>query len=233
MGSELIFEPFEDDLVQPPYRSEKYSSTARMAPDNVHAITPRTATELSGPTFAQTVTEDRNLVSGKNGQAIGSLMRLKVRVLDEDARPQAGSLIEIWQANAAGKYQHPQDQRDAPIDTNFRSWGRGLVDANGEVDFITIRPGAYPVPNSGGWWRPPHIHLSAYGSTFSSRIITQLYFPGDPLNELDGIFQGIPDPLARERLVLKPDVDSGIPEVALGFCFDLVLRGRSQTPLEN
>jgi protocatechuate 3,4-dioxygenase beta subunit len=233
LDDDRIFEPYADGSVQPAYRSEKYASTGRMAPDNVHAIAPRTATELSGPIFAQSADEDRNLVSGKGGQAIGSLMRLKVRVLDEDARPQAGSFIEIWQANAAGKYQHPQDQRDAPIDPNFRSWGRGVVDANGEIDFITIRPGAYPVPNSGGWWRPPHIHLSAYGSTFSSHIITQLYFPGDPLNEIDGIFQGIPDPVARERLVLKPDADAGIPEAALGFRFDLVLRGRSQTPLEN
>ena len=176
---------------------------------------------------------DQNLVAGVDGLAIGQLIRIVVRVVDEDDRPQPGALIELWQANAAGKYQHPVDQRKAPIDGNFRSWGRGLADDKGEVVFLTIRPGAYPVPNTDGWWRPPHIHVSAYGSSFVSRLVTQVYFPGDPLNDLDAILQGVPDPKARERLMLVPDESVGLHEEALGYRFDLVLRGRAATPLEN
>lgn len=232
MADERIYDIYEDGP-QPAYKAENYARTNLMAPSNVIDLGPRTPTELSGPRFAAPPPEERNLIAGKAGQALGSLMRLVVRVTDEDGRPQEGTLIEIWQANAAGKYQHPQDQRDAPIDDNFRSWGRGLTDADGEVDFLTIRPGAYPVPNTDGWWRPPHIHFSAYGDSFLSRVISQVYFPGDPLNDIDGILQGIPDAKARDRLVLRPDPSVGIFETALGFRFDLVLRGRNATPLEG
>ena len=232
MDEQRIYDAFEDG-VQPPYLTERYKRNAAMAPTGLVGLAPRTPTELSGPRFTPPPPEEQNLVQGKTGLAVGQLMRLVVRVLDEDARPQSGALVEIWQANAAGKYQHPQDQRDAPIDDNFRSWGRGLTNADGEIDFLTIRPGAYPVPNSGGWWRPPHIHISVYGDSFLSRLISQLYFPGDPLNAIDNILNGIPDAKARERLIVKPDPSVGIPETALGYRFDLVLRGRAATPLEN
>lgn len=217
---------------QPPYASDSYARTGKMAPRSLVQLSPRTASELTGPKFPSSPDADRNMAQGKDGWAQGQLIRVVVRVLDEDARPQKGALVEIWHANSAGKYQHPMDGRDAPLDENFRSWGRGLSDDNGEVDFLTIRPGAYPVPNSGGWWRPPHIHISAYGDAFAARIISQIYFPGDPLNPLDGILQGIPDAKARDRLMLTLDPKVGVPELALGYRFDLVLRGRAATPTE-
>ncbi|MEQ8696053.1 MAG: protocatechuate 3,4-dioxygenase subunit beta [Bauldia litoralis] len=231
MPDDRVFDTFEVGP-QPPYRSDSYGSTGRMAPRGLIELAPRTATELSGPRFPAMPEADRNLAGETGAWAIGQLMRLVVRVLDEDARPQKDALVEIWQANAAGKYQHPQDQRNAPLDGNFRSWGRGLTDETGEVDFLTVKPGAYPVPSSGGWWRPPHIHISAYGESFLSRIVSQLYFPGEPLNGVDGILQGIPDAKARERLVCTVDPGVGIPEMALGYRFDLVLRGRAATPVE-
>lgn len=221
------------DGPQPPYQSESYARTGRMAPKGLVSLSPRTSSELTGPSFATPPEADRNMAQGKDGLALGQLIRLVVRVLDEDARPQEGALVEIWHANAAGKYQHPVDGRDAPLDKNFRSWGRGLSDAKGEIDFLTIRPGAYPVPNTDNWWRPPHIHISAYGDAFASRIVSQIYFPGDPLNDLDGILNGIPDAKARERLVLQADQAAGIHQVALGYRFDLVLRGQNATPTEG
>lgn len=232
MADNRIYEAYEDGP-QPPYASESYAGTQRMAPRGLVKVAPRTATELSGPKFQPMPESDRNLAKGTDGWAIGSLMRLVVRVLDEDARPQPGSMVEIWQANAAGKYQHPVDGRDAPQDPNFRSWGRGVANENGEIDFLTVKPGAYPVPNTGNWWRPPHIHISVYGDSFLSRIVSQIYFPGDPLNGVDGILQGIPDAKARERLICKPDEDVGLHETALGFRFDLTLRGRNATPTEG
>ena len=232
MAGPRIYDAYQDGP-QPTYASDKYARTAKMAPKGLVALSPRTASELTGPSFAPPPKGDRNMAEGKTGWALGQLIRVVVRVLDEDARPQEGALVEIWHANAAGKYQHPVDGRDAPLDENFRSWGRGLADANGEVDFLTIRPGAYPVPNTGNWWRPPHIHISAYGDAFASRIISQIYFPGDPLNPLDGILNGIPDEKARARLMLQPDADVGIHEMALGYRFDLVLRGRAATPTEG
>ena len=230
MAGSRVYDPYPEGS-QPPYRSERYGRTAAMGPDSIQAPL-RTSTELSGPVFQPLDDKNRDLVHENGGVAVGSLMRLVVRVLDEDARPQRNSLVEIWQANAAGKYQHPQDDRDAPLDKHFRTWGRAVTDENGEVDFLTIRPGAYPVPNGTGWWRPPHIHISAYGDAFASRIITQMYFPGDPLNDIDGILQGIPDASARDSLILKPDSDVGLFEQALGFRFDMVLRGRAETPTE-
>lgn len=232
MADDRIFDAYSSET-QPPYRSEKYRGTGRMSPEVLLDNALRTPTELAGPVFKPMPDGDRNLAQGKDGWAIGSLMRLVVKVMDEDARPQPGAMIEIWQANAAGKYQHPVDGRDAPLDKNFRSWGRGVTDENGEIDFVTIKPGAYPVPNTGNWWRPPHIHISAYGENFLSRLVSQIYFPGDPLNDIDGILQGIPDEKARTRLISRPDPDVGMHEHALGYRFDLVLRGRNATPLEN
>lgn len=231
MATDRIYDPLPKGS-QPNYRTAGYKRTDTLAPNG--QMSPlRTETELTGPRFEAPPPVEQNLAAGVDGLAIGQLIRIVVRVLDEDDRPQPGALIELWQANAAGKYQHPVDQRKAPIDGNFRSWGRGLADDKGDVVFLTIRPGAYPVPNTDGWWRPPHIHISAYGSSFVSRLVTQVYFPGDPLNDLDAILQGVPDAKARDRLMLKPDPSVGLHEEALGYRFDLVLRGRAATPLEH
>lgn len=153
------------------------------------------------------------------------------RVLDEDGRPVAGTLVEVWQANTAGKYQNPADQFDAPVDANFIGCGRCVTDALGAFRFTTIKPGAYPVQNTGNWWRPPHIHFSLFGPTFLTRLVTQMYFPGDPLNEIDNILSGVTDEAARRRLMAVPDPEAGVWERALGWRFDITLRGRHQTPM--
>ena len=154
------------------------------------------------------------------------------RVLDEAGRPVRGTLIEIWQANACGRYIHPRDQHDAPLDPNFTGTGRVLTDEEGRYRFVTIKPGAYPWRNHPNAWRPAHIHLSLFGPAFATRLVTQMYFPGDPLIPLDPILAGVPDPAARLRLVAAFDLDTTMPEWALGYRFDIVLRGRSATPME-
>jgi protocatechuate 3,4-dioxygenase beta subunit len=142
-------------------------------------------------------------------------------------------MIEIWQANAAGRYQHPGDQHDAPLDPNFHGEGRVFTDQDGHYEFTTIKPGAYPWRNHPNAWRPNHIHYSLFGPGFATRLVTQMYFPGDPLLALDPVFHSIPDRGARERLVSQFDIGITRPEWALGYRFDFVLRGRGQTPFED
>ena len=142
-------------------------------------------------------------------------------------------MIEIWQANAAGRYDHERDQHDAPLDPNFHGNGRVFSDAEGRYSFVSIKPGAYPWRNHHNAWRPNHIHYSLFGSGFAQRIITQMYFPGDPLLALDPIFQTVPDEAARNRLIASFDINLTKPEWALGYHFDFVLRGRDQTPTED
>ncbi|NNE22261.1 MAG: protocatechuate 3,4-dioxygenase subunit beta, partial [Rhizobiales bacterium] len=153
------------------------------------------------------------------------------RVLDVTGRPLAGQLIEIWQANAAGRYAHKADQHNAPLDANFFGGGRCLTDNHGRYRFSTVKPGAYPWGNHDNAWRPNHIHLSLFGPSLESRLVTQMYFPGDPLLDLDPIYLGIPE-VARHRLVSKFSLDVTEPGFALGYEFDIVLAGASQTPLE-
>ena len=172
----------------------------------------------------------RNAV--KNGAPLGERIVVAGRVLDEEARPVPNTLIEIWQANAAGRYIQKNDQHDAPIDPNFFGAGRCVTDGDGRYRFYTIKPGAYPWGNHENAWRPIHIHLSLFGYSFDQRLVTQLYFPGDPLLDLDPIFLGTPEG-ARDRLVTKFDLDVTEPEFALGYTFDIVLRGRAATPMEN
>ena len=221
------YAPYADGP-QPPVNTPRYFRTTQLAPAEAMIETPLTLSELTGPVFG--VADDTDLTG--NGNAIGQLMVIRGQVRDEDARPQPGVLVEIWQANAAGKYRHPVDGRDAPLDPHFVGSGRCLTDAEGRYRFLTIKPGAYPVPNSGNWWRPPHIHFSLHGRSFMSRLVTQLYFPGDPLNADDGIFNAVPDADARERLIARPCAAAGIDGHALGFAFDIVLRGRNQTPTD-
>jgi protocatechuate 3,4-dioxygenase, beta subunit len=153
-------------------------------------------------------------------------------VLDENGKPLPGILIEIWQANAAGRYNHRVDQHDAPLDPNFTGAGRFLTDVEGRYRFMTIRPGEYPWRNHHNAWRPAHIHFSLFGPAIVTRLITQMYFPGDPLLEYDPMFTCVPDEKARNRLISVFDWESTMPEYALGYRFDIVLRGREATPME-
>jgi protocatechuate 3,4-dioxygenase beta subunit len=154
------------------------------------------------------------------------------RVLDEDGRPIPSTLIEIWQANAAGRYVHKIDQHDAPLDPNFLGAGRCVTDDEGRYRFYTIKPGAYPWGNHTNAWRPNHIHFSLFGPSFVTRLVTQMYFPGDPLLVLDPIYNSAPEG-ARERMISAFSIDVTEPGFALGYVFDITLRGRHQTPMER
>jgi protocatechuate 3,4-dioxygenase beta subunit len=176
---------------------------------------------------------DSDLTSHHDGRPIGQLIVVSGRVVEEDGRPVRDSLIEVWQANAAGRYRHGSDRHEAPIDPNFDGGGRCLTDADGCYRFVTVKPGAYPWGNHPNAWRPAHIHFSLFGRAFSQRLVTQMYFPGDPLFPYDPIFESVRDPAARERLISQFDLETTVPEHALGFRFDIVLRGAGATPLED
>jgi protocatechuate 3,4-dioxygenase beta subunit len=173
-----------------------------------------------------------DLTHGHRGQPLGERIVVHGRVLDEDGRPVSGTLVEVWQANAAGRYLHAIDQHDAPLDPNFTGQGQAVTDAEGRYRFVTIRPGAYPWRNHDNAWRPAHIHFSVFGPAFATRLVTQMYFPGDPLIPKDPIFNCTADEKAKWRLVSAFDWDATMPEHALGFRFDLVLAGRDATPWE-
>jgi protocatechuate 3,4-dioxygenase beta subunit len=152
------------------------------------------------------------------------------RVLDENGRPVPHTLVEVWQANSSGRYPHRVDQHNAPVDPNFSGAGRTLTDAEGRYRFVTIRPGEYPWRNHYNAWRPAHIHFSLFGPAFATRIVTQMYFPGDPLLDYDPMYLCVPDEKARKRLVSIFDWETTVPEFALAYKFDIVLRGRDETP---
>jgi protocatechuate 3,4-dioxygenase beta subunit len=214
---------------QPPLDSPAYGSTAKRHPLHTPVRMEHTVTETSGPAF----TPGRfPALADLAGSALGERIVVAGQVCDEDGRPVPHAMIEIWQANAAGRYDHPQDTHDAPLDPNFRGIGRVFTDADGRYRYQTIKPGAYPWRNHHNAWRPNHIHLSLFGPAFATRLITQMYFPGDPLLALDPIFNTVPDNAARDRLVARFDLDLTEPERALGYRFDVVLRGRGQTPFE-
>ena len=212
-----------------------YVSTLRRAPGLPPVTVPQTEGEITGPRFgaAEVGPDGPDLTRQGGREALGERIIVGGRVLDEDGRPVPDTLIEIWQANAAGRYRHDRDQHDAPLDPGFTGAGRCATDAQGRYRFTTIRPGAYPWRNHANAWRPAHIHLSLFGPSFLTRLVTQMYFAGDPLLPLDPIFNGVPDAAARERLVAAFDLDATVPEWALGWRFDIVLRGRAATPLEG
>jgi|SRR5579871_5041253 len=196
---------------------------------------PLTLSELSGPFEPERRVEicDGDFSSATPGgpRAIGQLMNISGRVTDEDGAPIAGAMIEIWQANAAGKYIHEWDRHQAPIDPNFTGQGRFLTDREGRYRFRTIKPGGYPVMESDWWWRPPHIHFSIFGPSWMDRFITQIFFPGEPLNETDLLFNGVPDPEARQRLLFEPRPIVVTQSLnLLEFERDFVLRGKQRTP---
>ena len=221
--------------VHPDPNSPGYRATELRHPKQPLVIIPQTLTELSAPGYGQATigAHDHDLTVHHAAAPLGQRIVVSGRVLDEDDRPVPHTLIEIWQANAAGRYAHKADQWNAPLDPHFTGAGRTLTDAEGRYTFVTIRPGAYPWRNHHNAWRPAHIHFSLFGQAFATRLVTQMYFPGDPMLALDPIFNSVPDDRARERLVSAFDLSLTTPEWAIGYRFDVVLRGRDATPMER
>jgi protocatechuate 3,4-dioxygenase beta subunit len=219
----------------PPYIYPDYRSTRLRGPKHPLLLLPHTLSELTGPVFGhESVAEhDHDLTRQRNGEPLGERIIVSGQVLDSSGRPVPSALIEIWQANAAGRYHHDIDRHPAPLDPNFTGAGRCLTDDSGHYRFVTVKPGAYPWRNHPNAWRPAHIHLSIFGRAFTNRLVTQMYFPGDPLFEFDPIFQSVRDPSARERLICRFELETTEPEWALGYHFDIVLGGPTETPMET
>lgn len=219
---------------QPDYWCETYMSTHKRSPKQPLILMPQTLSEVTGPVFGYDDIQsgDNDLTKQSAIAPIGERIIVSGRVIDDSGHPVPHTLIEIWQANAAGRYLHHNDQHDAPLDPNFTGCGRTLTDAHGNYRFVTIKPGAYPWRNHHNAWRPAHIHFSLFGPAFVTRLVTQMYFPGDPLLDFDPIYQSIPDAKSRQRLISHFDWDNTVPDTALGFRFDIVLRGRDATPME-
>src|SRR6266446_2373819 len=220
---------------QPPTLYPEYASTQKRAPKRPPIRLEHTLSEVTGPVFegGWAGPDNCDLTRQHQSAPLGERMILQGRVLDEDGRPVAGTLIELWQCNSAGRYHHPVDQHDAPLDPNFTGAGQVVTNAEGGYRFLTIKPGAYPWLNNPNAWRPAHIHLSLFGPSFVTRLVTQFFFPGDPLIPLDPILNSIPSKSARQRLIASYVHDVTEPEWALGYRFDIVLRGREATPFEE
>jgi protocatechuate 3,4-dioxygenase beta subunit len=221
------------DGTQPPSLYPDYASTVKRAPRRVPLRFEHTLSETTGPGFADgwAGPEMADLTHQHDGAPLGERIIVAGRVLDEDGRPVPGTLVELWQCNSAGRYHHPVDQHDAPLDPNFTGVGQVISAADGSWRFLTIKPGAYPWRNTPNAWRPAHIHFGIFGPGFVTRVITQMYFPGDPLLALDPIYQSTADSEAREALVAAYDPNLSEAEWALGYRWDIVLRGRAATPI--
>ena len=219
---------------QPPNDFPEYGSTHKRHPLQPLLRIPQTVTEITGPRFSPShYPATIDLSKHGSHEAMGERIVVRGRVLDENGRPVPDTMIELWQANAAGRYAHERDQHDAPLDPHFKGEGRVFTDADGWYQFTSIKPGAYPWRNHFNAWRPNHIHYSLFGPGFATRLITQMYFPGDPLLDLDPIFHAVPNAAARQRLIAKFDIEITQPEWALGYRFDIVLRGRDATITEE
>jgi protocatechuate 3,4-dioxygenase beta subunit len=214
-----------------------YKTSVARSPRFAPISLEQSVSELTGPVFghADLGARDHDLILNyaKTGDPVGERIIVHGRVLDENARPVPNTLVEIWQANAGGRYRHKKDTYLAPIDPNFGGCGRTLTDAQGYYFFRTVKPGAYPWRNLVNNWRPAHIHLSVFGASFCQRLITQLYFEGDPLIPLCPIVQTIPDPDAIETLIARLDMNASVPLDSIAYHFDIVLRGRRSTLFEN
>jgi protocatechuate 3,4-dioxygenase, beta subunit len=213
-----------------------YRSTEFRAPKRPLSTLPEDLHELDGPMFGEDMIgpRDDDLTRQHHGEPLGERILVSGRLVDEDGRPVVGALIEIWQANAAGRYRHEIDRHPAPLDPNFSGAGRCLTGDDGSYRFVTIKPGSYPWGNHENAWRPAHIHFSVFGRLFTQRLVTQMYFPGDPLIEFDPIIHAVRDPKARELLVSRFDLERTEPEWALAYSWDIVLGCGSQTtPLED
>ena len=220
---------------QPPYAFPSYRSSLRRAPSKPLILLPHSLSEVTGPDFGRDslIAGDEDLTIANGGEAIGSRIIMSGRVLDEDGRPVAHTMLEIWQANAGGRYRHRMDQPHSPLDPHFNGYGRVMTDPEGRYRFKTIKPGPYPWENHHNAWRPSHIHFSLFGPAFATRLITQMYFPGDPLLPFDPVYNSIPDENARKLLVANFNWETTVPDQANGYRFDIVLRGRNETPMEN
>ena len=218
----------------PPNRFDGYKSTASRSPTRPAVVLPQTLSEITGPLRRdeRLGAQENDLTRQRMGEPLGERIVVHGRVVDEAGRPVPNALVEIWQCNAAGRYHHPGDQHDAPLDPNFYGGGRARADDNGAYRFVTIKPGAYPWGNHRNAWRPAHIHFSLFGPAFATRLITQMYFPDDPLLVFDPIYNSVPEG-ARHRLQAAVDMDGTQPEWALAYEFDIVLRGRDATPMEQ
>lgn len=221
-----------EDAAQPPSLHPAYVSTIARSPHQPLVRIPQTLSEITGPTDWSALMGGSmaDLTKRHAGEPQGQRIIVSGRVLDESHRPVPNTVIEIWQANAAGRYCHKKDQWDAPLDPNFTGAGRVITDAEGRYRYVTVRPGAYPWGNHYNAWRPSHIHLSLLGPAFATRLVTQMYFPDDPLILIDPIASAVPEPY-RQRMVSRFDLETTMPNWALGYLFDIVLRGPAATPM--
>ena len=237
MSDERVLNP-QDWRIHPPALTPNYKTTRARAPRQPLLEPGRSGAALTGPVFGHgdIGPNDHDLLANfaqPGATPIGERIILHGRVLSENGRAVPNALIELWQANAGGRYRHKNDSYLAPLDPNFGGCGRTVTDEDGYYRFVTVRPGPYPWPNGPNSWRPAHIHLSVFGSVFAQRLITQCYFEGDPLIPLCAIVQSVPSSAAIDRLVARLDLDASLPFDALAYKFDLVLRGHRATPFEN
>lgn len=216
------------DLIYPSYKS-----TLKRGPMQplLRIEAPRPANENVQSSPRILLPNDMDLTAHGSGEPLGEKIVVTGRVLDEDGKPVRNSLLEVWQCNASGRYRHKRDQHAAPLDPNFNGWGKMLTDADGRYRLITIKPGPYPWGNHDKAWRPAHIHFSMFGNVYAQRLVTQMYFPSDPLFDYDPIFQSIPDLAARQRLIARFSLEHTVSDQMLGYEFDIVLRGRDATPM--
>jgi protocatechuate 3,4-dioxygenase beta subunit len=226
---------YRRENADPPYLHPDYVATRTRAPRRPLIPLAQTLSELTGPVYGpEDIGElDHDLTRQHEGEPLGERIIVHGQVLDGDGRPVRNTLVELWQANAAGRYRHEVDRHPAPLDPSFSGAGRCVTDDEGRYRFITIKPGAYPWKNHPNAWRAAHIHFSLFGPAFATRLVTQMYFPGDPLFFQDPIFHSVRDPRHRERMIARFDLDHTVPEWALAYEFDVVLRGREGTPMEQ
>jgi len=234
-GGELVGYRRDNVEADPPYLYPELKATRLRAPQRPLISLRHTLSEITGPVFGHLrVSEaESDLTHQHDGVPIGQRIILSGRVLDGDGRPVPNTLLEIWQANSAGRYIHEWDRYVAPLDPNFTGAGRCITDDQGRYRFVTVKPGPYPFGNHYNAWRPSHIHFSIFGTAIVNRLITQMYFPGDPLLSQDPVFNSIPNAKARQRLISTFDLDKTVPDWANAYTFDIVLRGREVTPTER
>jgi len=234
-GVEIAGYRRDDVDVDPPYLHPDYVATRTRSPKRPLILLPHTLSEVTGPVYGhERIGElDHDLTRQHDGEPLGERIIVHGRVLDGDGRPVRDTLVEVWQANSAGRYLHAVDRHPAPLDPNFTGAGRCLTDDEGNYRFITVKPGAYPWGNHPNAWRAAHIHVSVFGPAFATRLVTQMYFPGDPLFFQDPIFHSVRNQKDRERMISAFDLDHTVPEWALAYRFDIVVRGREATPMED